>query len=697
MRRLRLGPLLTGLNVGLLLCAVAVLGYLAVRGLQQQTDALALAQVTQATTTARSLVLQAGQSLSEKAQLLANEPALDAAIQSGNSDDAKAALAKFQATLNLGNTGVLLNSHLFAQSGPDLNWGEAWSKHDVASSFYFYTPASGRALTLIAWAKIASYPNGFALVAIPLTDSVLHPMGEEISLPLTLVAPPSTPNSDPLTTLRLQAVAEARPVAARLPNPDRYVSVAPLTSATGEVGTLVETELSADQNNLAVNQWIQNLLLATLALGLVMALASALLARRVSQPLQNLSAAADRIGRGDLDQAVTPAAGVEAGELSTALEEMRWRLRQLTNSLRREQAESNAIVNGIAEGVFIVDRERRIQFLNPQAADMLGITPADGIGQFCGDVLNPQGLGGLRPCEEECPIIHARFRAGARATEHLLLANGQRRSVIITSSAPPAEDAIIGGASGLRQIQVMRDETEEEATRRLRDAVLANISHEFKTPLSAQLASIEMLLDQLPTLAPEQISELVISLQRGTLRLTQLIDNLLESVRIEAGRLTIRHKLIEIDEIVEQALELTRPLLNQRSQEVVLDLPYPLPALMGDAPRLVQVFVNLLANANKFAPPGSTIRIGGTTTSEFVTISVEDQGPGLPLGEEALFVPFMRSTEEEPEAQGIGLGLWLVKSIIERHGGQVTASSSSAGTQIAIRLPRTGTDESINR
>jgi signal transduction histidine kinase len=168
-------------------------------------------------------------------------------------------------------------------------------------------------------------------------------------------------------------------------------------------------------------------------------------------------------------------------------------------------------------------------------------------------------------------------------------------------------------------------------------------------------------------------------------------------VRIEAGRLTIRHKLIEIDEIVEQALELTRPLLNQRNQEVVLDLPYPLPALMGDAPRLVQVFVNLLANANKFAPPGSTIRIGGTTTSEFVTISVEDQGPGLPLGEEALFVPFMRSTEEEPEAQGIGLGLWLVKSIIERHGGQVTASSSSAGTQIAIRLPRTGTDESINR
>jgi signal transduction histidine kinase len=695
MRRLRLGPLLTGLNVGLLVIALAALAFVAIQALQQRTDALALAQVTQATNTARSLVLQTGEGLAEKAELLALEPALENAIEANDPAAASTALNKFEQVMHLTNSGVMFNGHLFAQSGPPLNWADLWAKHNQTSSFFFQPASADASLTLVAWAGIPSSPNGIVLVAVPLNDSVLQPLSQSNGLPFSLVTPSTTPAGDALSTLRLQAQTLGQPQAARLPNPERYVSVAPITSAIGEVSVLVETELLADQNILTVNQLIQNLLLVTLAAAVVLAFISYLLGRRLGNPIQALAVSADRIGRGELEQPVPPAPGVEVGELSAALEEMRWRLRQLTSTLRREQAESNAIVNGIAEGVFIVDRERRIQFLNPQAAEMLGIEAKGAVGRFCGDVLNPQGVGGLRPCEEDCPIIHARFRAGARATEHLLLANGLRRSVIITS-APALQELAAGSGSGLRQIQVMRDETEEEATRRIRDAVLANISHEFKTPLSAQLASIEMLLDQLPELEPAQIAELVISLQRGTLRLTQLIDNLLESVRIEAGRLTIRNKAIEIEDILEEALEMIRPLLNQRNQEVQFDLPYPLPALNGDAPRLVQVFVNLLANANKFAPNGSTIHIGGTVTPDSLIVSVEDQGPGLPEGEAELFVPFMRSTIEEPEAQGIGLGLWIVKSIIERHGGQVTATSSVAGTKIAVRLPRTGSDESTH-
>src|SRR5258707_775244 len=199
--------------------------------------------------------------------------------------------------------------------------------------------------------------------------------------------------------------------------------------------------------------------------------------------------------------------------------------------------------------------------------------------------------GGVLPCEEQCPIVHARFRAGARATEHLLLAGGQRRTVVITSAASAAGSA--GSAAGgdsrpaheLRQVQVLRDETELEATRRLRDAVLANVSHEFRTPLSAQLASIELLLDQLPDLSTDQIAELVISLQRGTLRLTHLIDNLLESVRLEAGQFAIRKQTVALDEVVEAAVELGRALHDQRDQAVQGGLPYPLPRVGGDPAR----------------------------------------------------------------------------------------------------------------
>jgi K+-sensing histidine kinase KdpD len=309
---------------------------------------------------------------------------------------------------------------------------------------------------------------------------------------------------------------------------------------------------------------------------------------------------------------------------------------------------------------------------------MLGVTERAILGRFCGDVLNPQGPRGVRPCAEQCPIIHARFRGGAHAAEHLLLRDGTRRTVVITS-APPADD---------QQVQVLRDETDAEAIRRLRDAVLANISHEFRTPLSAQLASIELLLDQLPNLSTDQIGQLILALQRGTLRLTQLIDNLLESARIEAGRSAIRRRPVALDEVVEEALELTRPLIGQRGQRVEVALPFPLPQIEGDAPRLIQVFVNLLANANKFAPSGSTISIGGEVGVAAVRLWVADEGPGLPGGDQrTLFARFVRSEVDEPEQSGVGLGLAIVQSIVERHGGRVEASSAGSGARICVTLP----------
>jgi signal transduction histidine kinase len=111
----------------------------------------------------------------------------------------------------------------------------------------------------------------------------------------------------------------------------------------------------------------------------------------------------------------------------------------------------------------------------------------------------------------------------------------------------------------------------------------------------------------------------------------------------------------------------------------------------GDAPRLTQVVVNLLANANKFAPAGSTIDVGGAAGPETVALWVEDSGPGLPdLPQAAIFAPFARfvgSAAAEPEPAGAGLGLWIVKSIVERHGGKVEAHSRPQGTRMVIILP----------
>jgi len=229
-----------------------------------------------------------------------------------------------------------------------------------------------------------------------------------------------------------------------------------------------------------------------------------------------------------------------------------------------------------------------------------------------------------------------------------------------------------------------------EAARRARDSVLGNISHEFRTPLAAQLASIEMLRDGLSTLGPAAQGELLANVERGVLRLMRLIDNLLESVRIESGQLDIRQQWIDLQETVREAGDLLAPLLAQRSLTLQVALQALPDAIPGDAQRLTQVLINLLSNAIKFAPDGTVIAVGGQTLERDIELWVEDQGPGVAeLNQTAIFERFRRAEGTEPDAPGLGLGLWIVKSIVARHAGSVRVErTSEQRTRFTVTLPR---------
>jgi signal transduction histidine kinase len=364
------------------------------------------------------------------------------------------------------------------------------------------------------------------------------------------------------------------------------------------------------------------------------------------------------------------------------MDDMRRNLIDLTAALRSREAEAQALLQGVSEGVFAVDAERKVRYLNRQAAGMLGTDVSAATGRFCGDVLRPCGAGGKRPCDTACPILAARESGKGVATEVLEAGDGMRRVVVITSAR--AVDGV--------QVQVMRDETEIETVRRARDSILANIAHEFRTPLAAQQASIELLRDGLADMPREQVEELVSSLQRGTLRLTRLIDNLLESIRIESGQLAVRRQPVDLAQVVEDAQQLVDGLFAQRRQMLRVDLPADLPVVLGDGPRLTQVITNLLANANKFGPEGSEIRVSAWSQDGSVTLCVDDEGPGVPeMDGQSIFERFYRSADQEPEPRGMGLGLWIVKSIVERHGGSVRVErTDDARTRFAVTLPATG-------
>jgi signal transduction histidine kinase len=149
---------------------------------------------------------------------------------------------------------------------------------------------------------------------------------------------------------------------------------------------------------------------------------------------------------------------------------------------------------------------------------------------------------------------------------------------------------------------------------------------------------------------------------------------------------------VNLRDVVEDAAELVRSLFTQSGQTLAIAVPNDLPSLVGDAPRLTQVFVNLLANANKFGPEGSVVSVGARSDGETIEAYVEDAGPGVTeLERGSIFERFHRAADQEPEPRGLGLGLWIVKSIVERHAGTVAWTRGDSGlSRFVVRLPLRG-------
>jgi signal transduction histidine kinase len=451
--------------------------------------------------------------------------------------------------------------------------------------------------------------------------------------------------------------------------------VHPVRSLVGPgVDAVVVARIDRSEADAAVRAFAWRAAASSAVIAGVAALAAALAARRLTAPLTELAHAAGRIGGGDLDTGVPVPGGIETGALANALDRMRRDLRESRAEVERRKSELETVVEGVEVGVLAVDRERRIRFLSSSAGRLLGIDPGDGIGRFCGDVLRPEAVGAL-PCEEDCPILHARFRGSSSALERSAAAG---QPIVVSSSAPVAE----------RQVLILRRETPVDAARRARDAVVADLAHELKTPLAAQRASLELLRDRLAESEPEA-SKLIEAAEAGTSRLERLIENLLESVRIESGQLAVRRAAVDLEEVVEEAISTAAPLLAQRRQRLELDLPFPLPPAIGDAQRLVQVLVNLLSNASKYSPAGSEVRVGGAVRAEEVALWVEDEGPGLDPGLLAgLGQRFRRGRAAgEPREEGSGLGLWISRSIAQRHGGHLEVARVDGRTRAELRLP----------
>lgn len=672
---------LGGGSVIVVMIAVATMAIACAVLLDRVVRQQGLVRAQLAVTSARELMRRTGEDVLTGAQVLAERPTLLRLLSEGPDTDVLPFITRYCQSSGNDACAVRGPHPVRYSNDPSLPWDQAEVANHEQGERFLLAPKGGQPPWWGAAVRVPGLSGVDVLVLRQANAQLVDGIGRQVNARLAVhnYATYRAPPEDALTALHTATLSSGHAGALHLDGDDSYAASIAVQAVTGEIIALLDAQIPGAEFSAAIRSFNWLLLWVALAVALVAGIGGVLYGRWLARPVVALRDVAQRIGRGDLSASVPPVAPLEVSALAQSMEEMRRNLLTLTDSLRRREAEAQALLGGIVEGVFAVDAERRIRYVNPQIARLLQTPEAELLGQFCGDVLRPASVDGQRPCDRNCPIIAARNTGQASAREKLCLADGSTRSTIIVSAAPVA---------GV-QVQVLRDETELEAVRRARDSVLGNISHEFRTPLAAQLASIELLRDGLMTLQPEAQSELLANVERGVLRLMRLIDNLLESVRIEAGQMAIRSQQVELPGVVQEASELMAPLLAQRRLRLNVQLGELVDTVPGDAQRLLQVFVNLLSNAAKFAPEGSVITVGGRLLGECVELWVDDAGDGPAGGGQSIFERFQRGPGTEPEAPGLGLGLWIVKSIIERHGGSVEVLRTvGSQTRFLLTLPR---------
>ena len=673
--------LVTGLLVTFAVASMLVVG---VRSLRSLAQAEALARVELGVSAAREGLRQSTEDVLTAARILGERPPLQRLLRSAIAEALPPYLARNCDNAGFDACAIVQNGEPIAIAGSDLDWKAIIVAAGEQGERFLVTGAAPQTMLAGASAAVVEHDGVSVLGVRRMNERLAARLSERAGLEVRIIDYASfVPGQGPLAVLNSDALSRGEPVAAYVGALGSYAASVPLAASTGETVALLQALLPADKVMGPVGRSTRGMLLVALVIAALATGSAVFIGRHWISAVEGLTEAARRLGSGDLATAIPVGGGKELTVLGNTLDEMRRNLVDLTTELRRRETEAQAVLGGIIEGVYAVDEQRKIRFMNPQAARLLKVSAAEVTGAFCGDVLRPlRDASGRRPCEHSCPIVQARRDGAARAVEQVVPGQDESvRRVVIASAAP---------ADGF-QVQVLRDETELEAVRRTRDTVLANISHEFRTPLAAQLASIELLNEGLGKMDTAAQRELVSSLQRGTQRLTWLIDNLLESVRIESGQLGIRKQEVLFDDVIGAARDLIGPLLEQRGQRIAIELAHDVPVIRGDQQRLTQVLVNLLANASKFGPADSAIRIGASAgVGGGLDFWVDDEGPGPKDPDDTgLFEQFHRSGGEDPEESGLGLGLFIVRSIVERHGGSVALErTSESHTHAVVRLPK---------
>jgi two-component system sensor histidine kinase ResE len=434
-----------------------------------------------------------------------------------------------------------------------------------------------------------------------------------------------------------------------------YAPLAPITRTIAEVRRLILYGV-----------------LVTLVVATILAF---FLSRRISRPLIHMERAAQAMAAGDFSPRVNVGTDDEVGRLGQALNHLAEELARTLDALGAERDQLANILGSMTDGVITFDAGGAVLIFNPPAASYLAPLTELAAGKRLGlDIRLPELEEAFRQVVETGTVQGAEVTVGSK--------------VLACRLAPLTDPR--GTVRGV--VSVLLDMTRERRLEEMRREFVANVSHELRTPLTYLQGYTEAILDGLAADPDEEKKYLKIILDE-TLRLRRLVSDLLDLSRIEAGQLALEKGEVNLAELCSEVAEKVRPLAEEKEIRLELDVPAQLPPAWGNADRLQQVLINLLDNALRHTGAGGKVAVTAKVQGEELAVSVHDTGPGIPPEElPYIFERFYKVEKARTRTTaGTGIGLAIVKGLVEAHGGRVWVESTPGkGSVFTFTVPAAG-------
>jgi two-component system phosphate regulon sensor histidine kinase PhoR len=437
--------------------------------------------------------------------------------------------------------------------------------------------------------------------------------------------------------------------------------------------TVLRFALPLETVDEVLSSFRHRLWLASFFILLVAGAISLLFSRSFTGRVERLKEFSRRVAEGDFRPQPRDGSGDALEALGISLNRTAARLDRTIQTLTEERNLSSAILGSMVEGVAVVNGSERLVFANPGFAEILGLDVPPTSGSALVEVVRQTEL---------VEAVRQVLGGEPRVQSEIVTGTLRQHYFAITVASVRAGDTI--GA-----VVVLHDITELRKLERVRRDFVANVSHEFRTPLTAIQGFAETLLAGAIDDPQNRTRFLEIILEHSR-RLARLTEDLLMLSKMDAERLELEIRRLSVSQLIESCLETAQRRAAEKDLRISVNTPQRLPDIAGDRRRLAEVLQNLLDNAIQYTLPGGQIMLSAETGGDEVVLTVSDTGIGIPQADQPrIFERFYRvDVARSREAGGTGLGLAIAKHLVEIHGGRLWVESEvGQGSQFHFSVP----------